>query len=230
MNDTDRRSLAARLRATAGLLMLLLIALAPVAHADDQERFGCGELENAYGPYDYTDPVKRRDNLPIVEQFHFTRSVESLSAGRSSSIIGDLDYTLRAFPNHHRALYAMARYQLDHPEQPGGRWYTIDCYFDRAIRFRPQDGTVHMIYGIYLARKGQSKEALDQYQEALTLLQDSAEVHYNMGLLYVEMGEFGKAREHAEKAYSLGYPLPGLRNQLISRGEWHEPAATPPNG
>jgi len=208
MSLSDRRRAVPRHTVTLWLLLLALVLPGHAARADEQERFGCGELENAYGPYDYTDPVKRRDNLPIVEQFHFTRSVESLSSGRSSSVIGDLDYTLRAFPNHHRALYAMARYQLEHPVQSGGRWYTIDCYFDRAIRFRPEDGTVHLIYGIYLARKGDRQDALEQYGEALSLLPDSAEVHYNMGLLYVEMGDFGKAREHAAKAYALGYPLP----------------------
>lgn len=72
----------------------------------------CGDLANAYGPFDYTNPEHRSKNLGVVERFHFTLEVESLIRGKSSYIWGDLDYTLRAFPNHHRALYAFARYEI----------------------------------------------------------------------------------------------------------------------
>lgn len=200
-----------------------------------QDINGCGSLENAYGPYDYNDAEHKRDNLPVVEAFHFTPSVENLTAGRSDTVIGDLDYTLRAFPNHHRALYAMARYQLEHPVMLGSRYRTIDCYFDRAMRWRPQDGNVRMIYGIYLRKKGDMDGALRRYKQALVLEPDSAEVHYNLGLLYLDIDQIELARQHAEKAYALGYPLQGLRNQLFRRGAWRDgtggspgPAASTP--
>ena len=98
------------------LVFLLAAAVAAAtwgARLFAQEVPGCGVLQNAYGPFDYRDPVSKRDNLPIVESFHFTPDVESLRHGRSGSVLGDLRYTLRAFPNHHRALKSMARYGLE---------------------------------------------------------------------------------------------------------------------
>jgi hypothetical protein len=52
------------------------------------------------------------------------------------------------------------------------------------------------------------------------LMPDSAEAHYNLGLLYVRSGEYAEARTHAGRAYALGYPLPGLRDQLDRAGQW----------
>lgn len=58
-----------------------------------------------YGPFDYNNGEHRRGNLPVVERFHFTSKVQSLRGGNTSSTAGgDLSYTLKSFPNHHRAL------------------------------------------------------------------------------------------------------------------------------
>jgi tetratricopeptide (TPR) repeat protein len=53
----------------------------------------------------------------------------------------------------------------------------------------------------------------------------SAEIHYNLGLIYLELGDADRALEQAHAAYGLGYPLPGLRNRLQRMGKWHPPAA-----
>jgi tetratricopeptide (TPR) repeat protein len=211
-------------------VMLALIAVlgtvqggSVLAQSSEMDAFECGALENAYGPFDYTDPTDRRDKLPIVEQFHFNIDVENLRRGQSSTIIGDLDYTLRAFPNHHRALNAMARYQQANPEAVVPPFRTAECYFNRALRFSPRDGTARMIYGSYLFKRGQRQAALQRYEEALALQPESAEAHYNMGLLQLELKRTAQALEHAHKAYSLGYPLQGLKNKLKRAGAWKEP-------
>src|SRR5690606_30108360 len=98
----------------------------------------CGELGGSgigqYGPFDYR---KHPDKLPRVEQFHFTPRVEALVGGESTVHIGgDLSFTLRAFPNHPRALYAMTRYSelLGGVSRLPGTQYPVECYFDRALR------------------------------------------------------------------------------------------------
>ncbi|MDJ0909456.1 MAG: hypothetical protein QNI99_09685 [Woeseiaceae bacterium] len=190
----------------------------------------CGgpEITNAYGPFDYTNPTHFRERLPIVETYHFTLKVETLEAGETGTHPGgDLDYTLRAFPNHHRALYAMGRYQLMHSNMiiaPEARW-TADCYFQRAVAFRPDDGVTRMIYGIYLAKADRTEQAMEQYRVALEIIPGSGELHNNVALLYIAMEDYDSARHHAAKAQDLGFPLPGARGRLERLGEWQDTRA-----
>jgi tetratricopeptide (TPR) repeat protein len=178
----------------------------------------CGELVNAYGPFDYRTS---RDKLYIVEGAHFTQDVEGLRRGASSSIGGDLDYTLRASPNHHRALIAIVNLGRKlNTDSPAGAKYTIPCYFDRAIRFASNDAVVRLIYGTYLARVGKQADALRQLQLAESLDPNNANIHYNLGLLYFDTKDYPKARQNAQRAYELGFTLPGLRKKLEEVGQW----------
>jgi tetratricopeptide (TPR) repeat protein len=47
---------------------------------------------------------------------------------------------------------------------------------------------------------------------------ESAEIHYNLGLLLIEMNDLDGAEREAKRAYALGHPLPGLRNKLLRLG------------
>jgi tetratricopeptide (TPR) repeat protein len=84
---------------------------------------------------------------------------------------------------------------------------------------------VPAIYGVYLAKKGDREQALVQYKNALELVPDFAEAHYNIALLYADMKRYDLANEHAQEAYNLGVPLPGLRKRLQDLGVW-KPIAT----
>ena len=184
---------------------------------------GCGELGNAYGPFDYTNAQHFRDRLPVVERVHFDAGVESLRghADHPQALGGDIDYTLRAFPNHHRALYTMARYYLTQNKfNRGPLRYTARCYFERAMKFKPSDGVVRMIYGVYLYKAGNLEAAEQRFQEALERAPNDAEVHYNLGLLLAKSERYEEAKSHAEQAYALGHPMPGLRNKLKRAGHW----------
>jgi Flp pilus assembly protein TadD len=202
------------------ILFCSLCAASSSAHAAE----ACGDLANAYGPYDYR--VAKAELKP-VEDFHFDIGVERLQRGKSGYLAGDIDYTLRASPNHHRALLAMdklaAKSGTDHVPRAS---YSVACYYDRAVRFRPEDGTVRMLYAHYLARKKKPDEAVVQLQHAEKLLGRNANLHYNMGLAYLDMKDYDKALAHAHIAYQLGFPLPGLRNRLERAGKWRDPQVT----
>lgn len=182
----------------------------------------CGDLANHYGPYDYwTDKGK----LTIVEQHHFTAKVEALRGGQEGYIGGDLDYTLHTFPNHPRALAAMVRLtEKEKKRKPLGANYPVECYFDRAIRFRPKDGIVRMLFGSFLIKDGKKKEALEQLDLASSLGVGGPNIDYNMGLAFFEVGEFEKSLTYAHRAYQAGYNLPGLKSKLVKVGKWREPS------
>jgi Flp pilus assembly protein TadD len=160
----------------------------------------------------------------VVERVHFTPVVESLKRGATSAYPGtDLDYTLRAFPNHHRALLAMSKLsRREGRSKPAGANYTIDCYFDRAIRFQPDDPMPHMLAGLHLAQSGKRSDAVPYLQRATELATDDPNLHYNLGLGYLEVGINEQALVHAKRAYSAGFPLPGLRDRLRALGAWQE--------
>ena len=211
------------------LVSLFIILMSLNAHAQDFRsdvdmlELECGSLDNGYGPWDYTNPTHFRERLPMVENRHFRSQVESLKEGTTAKLPGgDLDYTLRAFPNHHRALYSMARYSLQYGSHriPPGAHYSGHCYFYRAIRFQPEDANVRLIFGIYLSLQKKYPEAIEQMQAAISLEPNSAEAHYNIGLLYEKTDAIEKAAQHARIAYDLGYPLEGLKNLLRKRGVW----------
>ncbi len=201
-------------------LLVLLLALPGAALA--QATFSaCGPLENHFGPYDYRSD---RDKLAIVERFHFTGEVEALIRGTSGSLEGDIGYTLRAFPNHHRALIAMMRYgdRLQSP-QPKRAQYSIDCYFDRALRFRPDDHIVRVIFAGHLAKTGREPDAVKQLELATEGAKDNAFSHYNIGLAYFEMKQYDQALRQAHKARALGFPRGELKAKLEAVGRWAEP-------
>lgn len=182
----------------------------------------CGTLENAYGPFDYTVSANRGKRLQLVETNHFTSNVENLRAGKTGTVMDDLDYTLRAFPNHHRALYALANLASlygDFRRIPGSR-RRPECYYLRAIAFAPQDGLARAVYGVFLQRAGRLDDARATFEQAVQLTPDSPEVHYNFGLLLMQLQDYESALAHAERAYDLGFPLPGLRRQLENAGFW----------
>jgi tetratricopeptide (TPR) repeat protein len=184
----------------------------------------CGPLRSVgqYGPWDYRTDKKM---LVIVEKAHFQPSVEALMRSPITGPPGgDLDYTLRASPNHHRALLAILRYgdKLKTEKTPGAT-YVLECYFERAIRFANDDPIARMIYAMYLSKRQRSTEALHQLREATVTARDNPFTNYNIGLVYFDMQEYDKALAQAHKATELGLDQPALREQLKAAGKWREP-------
>jgi|SRR6185503_6638158 len=93
----------------------------------------------------------------------------------------------------------------------------------KAVDVRPTDPAAYIgLANIYLATHNPS-DARDALLQADKLLSGkSAEVHYNLGLIMLDLGDADNAVQHAHAAYSLGYPLPGLRRKLTALGRWSQ--------
>ncbi len=208
----------ARAAAVAAYAALPLIAVAqPMLNV-------CGPIENAYGPYDYRTA---RNKLEIVERYHFKPEVEALirkSNQSGVSIGGNLDYTLRASPNHHRALLAMTSYgaRLKTTQVPGAD-YPVECYYDRALRFAPDDAVVRMLYARYLSQQGRTDAAVQQLEHVGRELGDNAITLYNVGLVYFDMKRYDKALEYDHRAKAQGWTRPELQQSLRAVGQWRDP-------
>ena len=199
----------------------ILVAIVSLFSATVSFAESCGTLKTIYGPFDFTNPDHVRTKLPRVESHHFTPEVERLVHGTTDTyIIGDLDKTLKAFPNHHRALWSVSRLQRKPEYKHDTRYYTADCYFKRAINFIPTDRVVYLIYGMHLQAVGDYQNAEAQYKYALKLSPSYADAHYNLGLLYMDINKIDKARSHALTAYQYGHPLQGLKRRLTRVNAW----------
>jgi tetratricopeptide (TPR) repeat protein len=204
----------------------LLVLLASATTAAAQSNSGCGSLDNAYGPYDYR---KSKDKLGIVERHHFTSIVEALMKGESGKLGGDLDYTLRAFPNHHRALIAVMRYgEKTATPQPADLPRPVECYFERAVRFSGEDGVVRLLYAKFLLSQARREDANAHLETAVRLAGDNGLSHYNVGLVYLEAKDYPRALAQAHKAIALGYTASGLKERLQAAGQWSEPPEQAP--
>lgn len=188
----------------------------------------CGNpFVNAYGPYDYR--TNQGPQLKIVEDYHFTPEVEGLIRGVSGALAGEIDYTLRAFPNHHRALAAMMNLsaKMKSNTLKGANW-PVECYFTRALAFRNDDQIARMLYAKYLSMWNRPADAVRQLDAIAEAAQDNPFTHHNLGLLYVEVKEYDKALAQAHRAMELGFVRPDLKDRLVAAGKWADPAPAAP--
>lgn len=182
--------------------------------------------------FDYSE----KDKLIQVEAYHFTRDVQAL-AQNDKKLTANFDYTLRSIPNHHRALWLKATHYMRMIDDESKRqeiemqqlrregFPPPECYFHRGKAFNPGDGMVPAIFAIYLHKLNKYELALAEYDWAERILPNNAEIIYNKGLLYVDMGKLDKARVYADKAQALGYPLKGLQRRILA-AEAEEISAT----
>jgi hypothetical protein len=224
--DGATPTLSAIVIKTVALTVVLVMcpALLVVPAVTQAAAMACGGFRTeGYGPFDYRT---RKDKLAMVEGFHFTPEVEMLVRGKSSADIGeDIDYTLDVFPNHHRALVSMMRLiERTKMPQPPGAHYTMDCYFDRAMRYAPTDEVARLLYANYLVKANRNGEAQVQLDRVEVLAEDNAFTHFNLGLVYLEMKDYDKALIQAHLAQSLGLQKTELMDALKKDGKWRDAA------
>lgn len=217
-------------------LAVLVVCFAISTGQAVADAFDCGELRNYsdIGPWDYADPSSSASTgsdpmgrIKRVENVHFNPEMKILNTKRYSieKLTAEIHYTLRAFPNHPEALVAISRLE----RMVGGKLsqksatvftpkISAYCFFDRAIRFRPEDMAVRFSYAIHLHQSRKYKEALEQYKMAETQYVENRFFHYNFGLLYADMKNWGKAVEYAQRAYSSGVTFPALRQKIEKAG------------
>ena len=220
------RCRARRRRVSSWALVQAVLALAVVtsqeAHAQKaQAAVICEEFKYGRERLNYNDPADR-PRIRQIEGNHFEQDWEMLGRGVTSSTAGaDIDFVVRASPNHHRALTALVRLSLrDKTPRPAGVKIPVECYLLRALEFAPNDVEVQKIYGTYLARLGRDDEALTWFERAEKLSPDDPVLAYNIGLILTDKRDFERARKYAQKAYTGGVQLPGLREKLSRQGQW----------
>ena len=187
------------------------------------ENHPCGPIANHYGPYDYRT---ERARLRIVDAHHFNARVEALIAGQSGTLENDLNYTLKASPNHHRALLSLLRYSMRAKSKSLTDFdWPLECYFERAIRFQKYDTVARMIYAQFLARSKRVKDATVQLDTAVALGAENALTQFNAGMIFFDLGLFDRALAQAHRAKAMGLMKTDLEDRLKGANRWQEPTS-----
>lgn len=176
------------------------------------------------GPYNYytADPHEKL-LLGSVDGNHLNLLRQKTRHPDPYLIFGECDFVLGKFPNHPEALYLCTEQSVTRAKKPeiGKR------YLDRAEQLFPEVASTEVVYGMYLHRLGKYKDAVGKYQRALEIDPASRNAHYNIGLTYLALKEYDLANKHAQEAYALGHPSPGLRDGLKRAGKWTPAPAAP---
>lgn len=198
-------------------LLTLGVLLASAGAIAQSESSLCSDVRSGS---DYR--TSSRQARELVELYHFTPEVEALIRGKQSTFIAvDLSYTLGAFPNHHRALMSMMLLgQKLRTQQPPRATYSVECYFHRALSFRPDDTTVRMMYASFLSNQARTDDARKELSQVSQVAGNNAFIYYNLGQVYFDLKDYDKALENAHRAFGLGLTLTGLRNRLTHAGHW----------
>jgi tetratricopeptide (TPR) repeat protein len=217
------------------VLLCLIKLIMPTAYAAESGRWVGGTLTGepctggymAYGPFDYTNSMHHKLKLDIVEEYHFTKDIELLIKGKTGYLTEDLNYTLTAFPNHHKALNAIMYYQIINKididkgtKKPLNS--PVECYFQRAINFAPHDIVAYALYADYLKRTKHISEAEQVYQKAMIKMPDDLALKYHYGLFLCAVKKFPEALAQAKIVYKANYPKSNLKKMLKNTGQWKD--------
>jgi tetratricopeptide (TPR) repeat protein len=101
---------------------------------------------------------------------------------------------------------------LGYCQELAGKPQDAEATYKAGIAKAPTDGGIRVNYGLLLARQGRIDEATQQLGKALK----PGEVHYNLGSVYEQQGDFAKATAEYQTAIKLDPTLADARARLAA--------------
>lgn len=205
-----------------GLLFLTALAglSGPLSAAEKvsalRENTSVGIFEE-HPHWDYYSPSSHpTGRLDSVESHHLKPAYELFAANKLQYAYDEIYFVLLWFPNHPKMLKLLidVAAKAKQPQVP-------EKHFRNALELYPEHAQTHMLYGIYQSKLGSKDKAIASYKRALEIDPNYAEAHYNLGLAYYHSKKFDLANTHAQRAYALHYPLPGLQRLLKEKKAWN---------
>jgi len=93
-------------------------------------------------------------------------------------------------------------------------WQDSETLFGHALAVTEDNYVAHNNLGLALEKKGQTDEAVRQYQEALRLTPGFAEAHNNLGIALQKQGQIDEARSQFQEALRLEPDNAEIHNNL----------------
>lgn len=177
---------------------------------------------------DYYAPRTGQNDIQLfknVESYHLGPGRQKTVDGQYASALQEYEFILRYYTNHPQALTGLSELCQ--------KWKSPVCdgvaegWFQRAIERNPDASLSHVVQALHYHRKNRLDEAVKSYRRAIELAPNSVNAHYNLGLAYADLKQYDLANQHAQKSYSLGANLPGLRARLEKAGKWNPNVTLP---
>jgi len=168
---------------------------------------------------DYFSETRSNGLLRNVEQYHLSRHMGfwvEFKRGQYAYALKELQFVLRYFPNHPRALAllgALARIKKT-PSLP-------IVYYERAIKLYPQRAFTYAQYGDYLIDVGNRKVGISLLEKAIQLDPKLPQAHAWLAKAYQQQGNLELARQEAKIAKELRYKgkVPDQSDSLGKSGQ-----------
>jgi predicted Zn-dependent protease len=195
------------------LVLSLLVGLLPVGVTEaqiilfDNVAYSAGVMPIQDAPhtvYDYFDAsadriVKQR--LQAVEQYHMHKGVlENIANGKYKYALGDIDFTLRYFPNHPRGLQLLTTVAA----LTKNRALPIQ-YFEKAIALYPSHAITHAQYGWFFVTIGDLDKGIQKLNYSVQVDPKLTAGYVWLAQAYEKKGDLQLAREARERAKELGF-------------------------
>jgi tetratricopeptide (TPR) repeat protein len=81
-----------------------------------------------------------------------------------------------------------------------GHWRNTETLWTHSARVAPRAAVVHTYLGVILNEKGQTEQAMKEYETAIALEPRSPEAHNNLATIYLSRKQLDKAIEHYRRS------------------------------
>ncbi len=140
-------------------------------------------------------------------------------------VIEEINYSKSRTPAEHFMVAEMAVTQSQAFRFLGMYDQANDLIRDTLL-LHPEHDKLYTSLAIILRENKKISEALELLSNGVDKVnRKSSELHYVYGLLLFESKQYSESMQQAQIAYSLGYPLPGLKLKLKEVGYWKELAS-----
>lgn len=132
---------------------------------------------------------------------------EAIKSQSDEKIYQAATQILTQSPNDAKALNALAMYHYKR-----GRYDLSRYLLSKAISSNPKMAELHSNLGIVQLAQGERRDAIKSFRKALDINNDEAVAAANLGAIYVQEKDYGKAQVVLETAYRRGVRDPRVLN------------------
>jgi tetratricopeptide (TPR) repeat protein len=154
----------------------------------------------------------------LLQQRARTEHNPKLRKNLLSIAVRELQFVIARTPETNPG-YVESTIQLARTLEQMGEIESALEYLDAAIKLNPSATNAYAAKAMILRNKKNLEGALAALLAGNEAVQGkSAELHYFLGLTYLDLRQYDQAQIHAREAYAMGHQLPGLRKKLADAG------------